>query len=888
MAEPMILTTKLQEERDYWLARLSGEVGGSNLALDFPRPKIYAPRGEGVSLELPDELTRKLTAMTGGSPFLLYTCLMAALKVCLYKHTGSSTVVVGSPAHRDASSESRQPNALAIVDELDDRQSFRDLLAAVRATLTEAYKRQSYPFEYLVQDLRLGGVENKSPLFDVVLAFEGLHAPTPELRNDIRITFARGDEKIRAVIEYDASLFRRASVERFAEHLRITLEEAVAKLGEPIHSLDIWTDEERQELQRWNETRRDYQRDACLHQLFEAQAARTPEAPALIFHDQQLTYAELNARANRLAHRLRSLGVGPDSLVGMFCERSLELMVGLVAILKAGGACVPFDIAYPKERLAFMLEDSRVPVLLTQRRMLDSLPAHAAETILLDELDDAHGPDADANPSSGVTAGNLLFVLYTSGSTGRPKGVAMPHRSLTNLITWHLRELDTPGARTLQYTAISFDVSFQEIFTTLCGGGALVLIEDDVRKDAAALLRHMAAYGVERIFMPFIALQHMAEAAEAGASVPSKLKDIVAGGEQLQVTPAVVALIRRLDGVRLHNHYGPTETHVVTNYTMEGRPGDWPTLPPVGRAVANAQIYILDSRGRAVPAGVPGELYIGGDALSRAYINRPDLTAERYVPHPLASVPGERLYKTGDLARYLPDGNIEFMGRADFQVKIRGVRIELGEIETVLQQHEAVRDGVVVAREDGRGSRRLVAYVVPSGRQECTGPSLRRFLSEKLTEHMIPSAFVMLDVLPLTPSGKVNRRALPAPDFSRVELAHAFVAPRTAAEEVVAEIWKQLLGVERVGATDNFFELGGHSLLGTQLISKLARTFRTELPLRQLFRSPTVEGLVGELAQVWGGREVVEEIAATYLEVERLTAAEIAETLETQNEGASA
>ncbi|MCA1635262.1 MAG: amino acid adenylation domain-containing protein, partial [Acidobacteria bacterium] len=603
----------------------------------------------------------------------------------------------------------------------------------------------------------------------------------------------------------------------------------------------------------------------------------------------RMTYAELNARANRLAHRLRSLGIGPDSLVGMFGERSLELMVGLVAILKAGGACVPLDIAYPKERLAFMLEDSRVPVVLTQRHLLDSLPPHAAETILLDESDDAHGPRSDENPSSGVTADNLLFVLYTSGSTGRPKGVAMPHRSLTNLITWHLRELDAPGpARTLQYTAISFDVSFQEIFTTLCGGGALVLIEDDVRKDAAALLRCMAEYGVERIFMPFIALQHMAEAAEAGAAVPSKLKDIVAGGEQLQVTPAVVALIRRLDSCRLHNHYGPTETHVVTNYSMEGQPGDWPTLPPVGRPVSNAQIFILDPRGRAVPAGVPGELYIGGDALSRAYANQPELTAERYVPHPLVSEPGERLYRTGDLARYLHDGNLEFLGRADHQVKIRGVRIELGEIETVLQQHEGVRDGVVVAREDGRGGRRLVAYVVPSGRQECTGPSLRRFLSEKLTEHMIPSAFVMLDALPLTPSGKVNRRALPAPDFSRVERAHAFVAPRTAAEEVVAEIWKQVLGVERVGATDNFFELGGHSLLGTQLISKLARAFRTELPLRQLFRSPTVEGLVGELAQVWGGREVVEEIAATYLEVERLTAAEIAETLQGQNEGASA
>ncbi|MBI4524344.1 MAG: amino acid adenylation domain-containing protein [Deltaproteobacteria bacterium] len=478
---------------------------------------------------------------------------------------------------------------------------------------------------------------------------------------------------------------------------------------------------------------------------------------------------------------------------------------------------------------------------------------------------------SETNLISRVRSDNLAYVIYTSGSTGKPKGVAMSHRPLCNLISWQLQNSAFPsGPRTLQFASLSFDVSFQEIFSTWCSGGTLILISEEVHRHAAALLRFLESEAIERLSLPFVALQQLAEVVDGQESILTSVREIITAGEPLQITRNVASLFRKLKSCSLHNQYGPSESHVVTAFTLTGSPSDWPALPPIGRPIANTQIYSLDSHLQPVPVGVPGELYIGGVGLARGYLNHPDLTAEKFIPNPFSNERGARLYKTGDLVRYLSDGHIEFLGRIDHQVKIRGFRIELGEIETVLSQHPAVRETVVVAREevenaecrlriaegdegesenpkskihDLKSEKWLVAYFVPEQNQAPTASELRSFLMEKLPEHMVPSVFVPLEALPLTPNGKVNRRALPAPNWARPDLDTVFVLPHTPTEKMLTGIWTDVLGVGPVGIHDNFFELGGHSLVATQVISRVRDAFQIELPLRCLFEVPTIAGL---------------------------------------------
>lgn len=481
----------------------------------------------------------------------------------------------------------------------------------------------------------------------------------------------------------------------------------------------LLTETERHKLLvEWNNTESDYPQDKCIHRLFEAIVERTPEAVAVVFEGEQLTYGELNARANQLAHYLQALGVGKEVLVGICMERSLEMVVGLLGILKAGGAYVPLDRAYPTERLALMLEDTQISVLLTQARLVESLPPHSSHVVCLDRQWQEMAFQGEETPISEVTPDNLAYVIYTSGSTGRPKGVAMSHCPLSNLIIWQRENSTLPmGAKTLQFAPVSFDVSFQEIFSTWCSGGTLVLISDRVRLDAFELLRFLAAQEINRLFLPFVALQQLAEVAVAQGAVVPTLREIITAGEQLQITRPIANWLTKLQNCTLHNHYGPSESHVVTAFTLTGSPSDWLALPPIGQPIGNTQIYLLDSQMQPVPPGIPGELYIGGIALARGYLNRPDLTAERFIPDPFSDSLQARLYKTGDLARYNRDGNIEFLGRSDNQVKIRGFRIELGEIEVVLAAYPAVRQAVVKACEDVPSDKRLVAYIVPTSQE---------------------------------------------------------------------------------------------------------------------------------------------------------------------------
>ncbi len=594
---------------------------------------------------------------------------------------------------------------------------------------------------------------------------------------------------------------------------------------------------------------------------------------AAVFEGEQLSYRELNRRANQLAHHLRALGVGPETLVGICTQRSLEMVVGILGVLKAGGAYVPLDPAYPNERLMFMLQDTQAPVLLTQARLRGAVAESAAHLVCLDSDWDAVASHREANPVSGVRADNLAYVMYSSGSTGQPKGVMIEHQAISNHMRWvqsafPLSESD----RELQQTPFTFDVSVWEFFAPLLSGARLIVARPDRHPDSAYLVQVIAQQGITAIQVVPSMLQMLVE--EPGLTACNSLRRVFCGGEALGGELAR-ALLARLD-VELYNLYGPTEACIDATCWRCDR-GQRTVL--IGRPLANTRSYVLDSHRHPVPIGVPGELYIGGEGLARGYLNRPELTAEKFIPNPFSREPGSRLYRTGDLARYRPDGNIEFLGRIDHQVKLRGFRVELGEIEAVLGQHPVVRETAVVAREDSPGDKRLVAYVVPLPQEGPEVGELRRYLKQKLPEHMVPSAFVMLDALPLTPSGKLDRRRLPEPDRAHPELKKDFVAPRAAVEQVVARTWSRVLGSKRVGIHDNFFELGGHSLLATQVMSRLREVFRVDLPLLSLFESPTVAGLSHVIVQSEAKPGNAERISHVLNRIEGMSAEDVRKLL---------
>jgi amino acid adenylation domain-containing protein len=603
--------------------------------------------------------------------------------------------------------------------------------------------------------------------------------------------------------------------------------------------------ERRRVLEEWNGTEAGYPADLCSHELFEAQVERTPDAVAAVYEGEALSYAELNARANRLAHALREHGVGPDARVAICVERGLEMLVGLLAILKAGGAYVPLDPAYPADRLRFMLEDSDPLVLLTYGVPGELFAGSPVTVIDLAAEAASWANRPRSNPDrAGLTPDHLCYVIYTSGSTGRPKGVAMPHRPLVNLVAWQEPERGRPRAAvTLQFTTISFDVSFQEIFTTLATGGRLVVASEDARHDPSAILDLVEQGAVERLSLPFSMLQLVAEQAVERGPAPSSLREVQTAGEALRITEPIRRWFGAL-GVPLHNHYGPSETHVATSFSLQGAADGWPLLPSIGGPVANTQVYVLDAHLAPVPEGVPGELYLAGVCVARGYLDRPGPTAERFVADPFSREAGARMYRTGDRVRWLPDGTLDFLGRVDHQVKIRGFRIEPGEIEAVLRRHPAVSECAVVVREDIAGEKRLVAYVVGAVETD----ALREHLRGSLPDYMVPGAFVRLESLPLTPNGKLDRKALPAPEYEAD--TERYVAPRTPVEEVVAGIWAEVLRLERVGVHDNFFDLGGHSLLATRMASRIRAAFSVELPLRALFEGPTVAELAARVEEM--------------------------------------
>lgn len=858
----------IEQQLTYWKQKLAGAPPVLELPTDRHRPAIQTFRGSTQFFELSPSLTQRLKEFSQRQGVTLFMTLLAAFQTLLYRYTNQKDICLGSPtANRNY--HQIEPligffvNTLVLRTDLSGNPSFQQLLDRVRQVALDAYAHQDLPFEVLVEQLQPERSLSYTPLFQVMfslenapsepfalpgLTFDPLELDTGIAKFDLTLSMEETQRGLGGRLEYNTDLFDARRMTRMIEHWQNLLEGIVAAPEQLISELPLLSEaEQHQLLVEWNDTWAEYPLKQCIHQLFEKQvraskgrASLTPDAIAVIYKDEQLTYQELNSRANQLARYLQKLGVGPEVLVGICVERSLEMVVGLLGILKAGGAYVPLDPAYPKQRLEFMLRDAQVPVLLTQQPLLDALSEHQAKFVCLDTDWAAIAMESQENLANQTQSENLAYTIYTSGSTGTPKGVAIQHDSLVNYTETACLEYELePSDRILQFASISFDAAAEEIFPCLVRGATLALRTDEMLSSIPDFLQQCHCLGVTVLDLP-TAFWHqlVSELAAANLALPETLRLVIIGSES--ALPERLKIWQQQVGqrVRLVNSYGPTETTIVATLCDLSKLMADETVP-IGRPIRNAQAYVLDSYLQLVPVGVPGELYIGGMGVARGYLNRPELTVERFIPNPFVnSKSNARLYKTGDLVRYRSDGNIEFLGRIDQQVKIRGFRIELEEIESVMSQHPGVRETAIVVRENQPGNKCLVAYLVHKLGQ-VTITELRSFLKEKLPEYMVPSVFVQLEALPMTPNGKVDRRALPVPQ-TRFELEAAYVAPRTPLEQQLAEIWAQILGVETVGIHDNFFDLGGHSLLITQLFAQMRDTFKVNLSLRSLFKEPTV------------------------------------------------
>jgi amino acid adenylation domain-containing protein len=845
----------LERPLAWWTARLAGAPAVLELPADRPRAPVRGTRGARRTAVLPAGAAAGLRALGRREGATLFMVLLSGFQLLLSRYAGQDDLVVGTPVAGRTRAETEGligcfVNTLAMRADLSGDPPFRALLARTREAALEAYAHQELPFERLVEAL---GVERSlahTPLFQAVFAlqntpagehaFPGLRMSAMEVgyetaKFDLYLAAEEHGGELRLALEYATELFDAATAGRMLDHLEVLLRGIADDPGRRLSQLPLLgAAERRRVLEEWNATARDYPAGACVHELFEAQAARTPDAEALLYGGGRLAYGALNARANRLAHHLRARGVGPEARVGICLERTPELVVALLAVLKAGGAYVPLDPAYPRQRIGWMLEDAEVRLVLTRGALAERLPPGAAEALCLDALDGLEGLPDD-NPRSGAAPGNLSHVIFTSGSTGRPKGVMIRHAATAVLLHW-MREAvtDEERARVLFSTSINFDVSVAELFGTLCWGGALVLVEN-----ALELARLPAGAGITYASMVPTAA---AELLRTGG-IPASVRTLALGGEALP--PALAQALYATGTVRrVANLYGPTEDTTYSTCAEVPR-GEGRVV--VGRPVANTRAYVLDRALNPVPVGVPGEVYLAGDGLARGYAGRPGLTAERFLPDPYGA-PGSRMYRVWDRVRWTPEGELDYLGRTDFQVKVRGFRIEPGEVEAALLREPEVREAVVVARGE-EGERRLVAYVVPREGHGGAARALRARLAERVPGYMVPSAVVELPALPLTPNGKLDRAALPEPDGAP-EGAPAYAPPCTPAQEALAAIWAEVLGRARVGIHDNFFDLGGHSLLAARAHARIRDALGRDLPIGLLFQHQTIGDLADALERV--------------------------------------
>ena len=864
-----IRSTEFSSMFTYWKKQLEGQSGYLNFLPDRPRPSVLSLQGDAVSFKLSPALTADLKELSRKEKVSFFTTMLSAYYVLLYRYSGEKDITAGVPfANR------RQPefkdvmgcfiNILPISINFADDLSFREVLKQVRKAMFGAHKHQEVTFEIMVEELRLKRDLSYNPIYQFGFTFfppgelelEGLDIESVKIHNqssklDMFLEMWETGTGMGGLIEYNTDIFDEATIERFTGNYKKLLESIITDPANPVSALPILTEpEKKQLLEEWNTTEMAYPETSCLHQLFEKQVVQTPDASAVVFENQELTYKELNQKANNLAHYLRKIGVGPEVLVGVFIDRSIEMIVGLLGILKAGGAYVPLDPDFPKQRIEYMIERSEALAILTQKKLVMELPETQAKVISLDEKWDEISKESDETPETDVKPENLAYVMFTSGSTGLPKGVQVHHKAVVNFIV-SMSQL--PGLTRkdvlLAVTTLSFDISILELFLPISVGSKLAIISREDALDGKKVIETLERLAVTAMQATPATWRLLLAAGWEGSN---QLK-ILCGGEAVP-KDLISELITRAASV--WNMYGPTETTIwSTCYHLTDPEG--PIL--IGRPIGNTSIYILDKQMQPVPIGAAGEIYIGGDGVTRGYLKDPEKTAEVFVPDSFSNNPDMRIYNTGDFGRYLPDGNIECLGRVDNQVKVRGFRIELGEIEFVLSQHPLVRQIAVSAKEDAFGSMRLVGYIVPKTGENPSVESLRSFLGDKLPYYMIPDIFVYLEALPLTPNEKIDRKALPDPEETRPDLEQNFVAPTTNFEKSLADIWSQVLKLDRVGVEDNFFDLGGNSLLSVQVSARLQQVLGLEVSVIKLFQYSTIRTLSGYLNDTQSDQQIYQK-----------------------------
>ncbi len=860
---------EIAKQLEFWGEKLTGAEPLLEFPTDRQRPLVQTYKGANYRTTLSPELLEELRTFSRNEGVSLFMTLLAAFYTLVYRHTNQDDLVLGVPiANRNYSDIERVigffANTLALRADLSGSPSFRKFLDHVKGLALESYDNQDVPFEKLVEHLNPKRSISHNPIFQVMFGLHNTPPLKPELsglnltpiemntgtsRFDLEVLVRENPNGLGVLAEYSTDLFDESTIERFIARFEVLLCSILTNPDESISVLPVLTEAERYKIvDEFNDTSKAYPTDKCVHQLFEEQVKRRPDAIAVVYQDQLLTYRELNQKANSIAHRLQEFNIGPDSLVGLCVERSVEMVAGIFGILKTGAAYVPLDPSYPVDRLKLMLDDSGATVIVSHQNLANELDSKRFKIIYMDDPSVVSDTDAFENPQSGTGMGNLAYINYTSGSTGVPKGVAIQHSSLNNYTQHLLEVLGTD--RPLQFanvSTIAADLGNSCIYPALASGGTVHVISYDVLTNSDLFREYAIKHSIDVLKIVPSHLSALLGETNDGLELP--IRCLIVGGEALSWD-----LVKRiLDKERkcvVINEYGPTESTVGSAVAyIDKIESEYLASASIGKPAANTTTYILNESLQVVPIGVHGEIYIGGSGLARGYLNRPDLTADRFIQDPFSKKEGARLYRTGDLARYLPNGEMEYLGRIDDQVKIRGFRIELGEIESVISQFADVREAVVTTREEQKGDKRLIAYVVSRSDSKIEPAELRGFLREKLPDYMIPSAFMQLEKLPLTPNGKVDKKKLPAPESDVSSERDGYKEPATETEKKLARIWSELLGVDNIGISDNFFDLGGHSLLAIRMFSAVEETFRKSVPLATLFEAGTIEKLAGILSQ---------------------------------------
>ncbi|WP_448332547.1 amino acid adenylation domain-containing protein [Streptomyces sp. DSM 41534] len=907
----------LRRQLDYWTKRLDGMAPALELPTDRPRPSVARQEGDAVRWELPAELIRAARRLGAGENATLYMTLLAAFQLVLGRYVDSDDITVGTPVANRGRAEVEGligffVNTVVLRTDLSGDPTFRQLLGRVRDMAAGAFAHGDLPFEYLVEQVHPERDLSRNPLVQVL--FQMINVPAERLalpgartepydhggiltRMDLEVHLVEVEDGVLGHIVFSKALFDTSTIERLLHHVTVVLRGVLAEPDRRISEISLLDEAERTKvLEEFNATTGPVPAGS-LPALFTAQVERRPDAVAVISGGDRVTYAELDQRANQLAHLLAGRGVGPETLVGLCVDRGIEMIVAILAILKLGAAYVPIDPNHPRDRVQFVLADAGVTVAVTQQRFTGLLETPEAPG--KPEAPGTHGvpgavpgapdapgavpgapdaPEASGTPDAPGTPGirlilldaereplagqprtpptarpstqNLAYVIYTSGSTGVPKGILMPATCVLNLVAWQKKALPIgPDAKTAQFAMLTFDISLQEIFSALLYGETIVVPGEELRMDPVEFATWVHTNEIDQLFVPNVMLRAISEEVDPHGTELAALRHLSQAGEPLSLHHDLRELCAHRPELRLHNHYGPSEAHVVTSYSLPAEVAEWPLTAPIGRPIGNTRVYVVDRRLRPVPVGVPGELCVAGEGLARGYLGRPDLTAARFVADPFRG-DGSRMYRSGDLVRWLPDGNLEFLGRIDDQVKIRGFRIEPGEIEAILARHQDVLHTAVMVREDTPADKRLVAYVVADAtaadRPGRLTETLRRYVESAVPEYMVPSAFVLLDTMPVTSGGKIDRKALPAPDL-RTVLEVGYVAPRTPEEEAVCRVYTDLLGATRVGIDDDFFALGGHSLIATRVVARLRSALGIAVPLKAVFQQRTPRQLAATL-----------------------------------------